>query len=593
MRREAIVGADADGVDLGGPAFILTGRRRRDFRDLEVDGAGGNGGSESTNWLFKLETVKGKTTARLLAASPATSKAGAALVSFTRIGDHVRLVVQANEEKVFEGQLSKDGKKILGVFGTDQLVNAAYLAPTAMTKIEAKDVTHQLGIEELDKVSKFAQASAALAASLKDTKDAAEKATLQKELEEANRDAAEEVPKLLKQTIANHPGTYAAGRAGLMLVQRKNVAATPAELKGWGDLAGKSANAFGPIWSAEVNNDIGTALLNRKNNKLAADFARLAKKALDQKSSVALQIKVLDTLDTALKNAGAPPAEQTQVASRLNALNAALDAEYLSTLPPFKGKKFAGRKGQSDRAVVLELFTGADCPFCIGADVAFDYLQKAYKTNDLILMQYHLHIPGPDPMTNTATLARANFYGANSTPCAVINGAKKMFGGGGMEAAEEKYESYCRAINQLLESPAECKITASARRQGNKVELQANVTGVEKPAKKLKLRFVLAEETVRYVGGNKVRLHHHVVRAMPGGAAGVAVVNSTLSVKQEIDLNNLRQRLLTYLDDFAANNQPFSHPGRPMSLEQLCAIAFVQDDATHEILQAVQVPVVD
>lgn len=30
-----------------------------------------------------------------------------------------------------------------------------------------------------------------------------------------------------------------------------------------------------------------------------------------------------------------------------------------------------------------------------------------------------------------------------------------------------------------------------------------------------------------------------------------------------------------------------------MSLEQLFAIAFVQDDATHEILQAVQVPVVD
>jgi hypothetical protein len=552
-----------------------------------------NGSSEATNWLFKLETVKGRTTAKLLGASPGVAKAGGALVSFNLTGDHVRLVVQANEEKVFEGRFGKDGKKIVGVFGTDQLVNAAYMAPTAMTKIEAKDVTHKLGIEEIEKVSKITQAAAVLTASVKETKDADEKAKLQKEAEEANQEATVEVPKLLRETIANHAGSYAAGRAGLMLLQRKNLASTPAELKGWGDLASKSASAFGPIWSAEVNNEIATALLNRKNNKLAADFARLANKALDQKSSVPLQIKVLDNLETALKNAGAPPAEQAQAASRLNVLNAGLDAEYLSTLPPFKGKKFAGRKGRSDRAVVLELFTGADCPFCTGAEVAFDFLQKTYRINDLILIQYHLHIPGPDPMTNTATLARANFYGVNSTPTPVLNGAKKGFGGGGMEATEQIYENSCRAINPLLESPAECKITASAKRQGDKIEVQANVTGVEKPGKKMKLRLVLAEETVLYVGGNRVRLHHQVVRAMPGSAAGVPIVNSTLSVKQEVDLSNLRERLLNYLDDFAAKNEPFSRPGRPLSMERMCAIAFVQDDATHEILQAVQVPVVD
>ena len=42
-------------------------------------------------------------------------------------------------------------------------------------------------------------------------------------------------------------------------------------------------------------------------------------------------------------------------------------------------KPFAGRKGKSDRAVLVELFTGAQCPPCVAADMAFDALPQTYK----------------------------------------------------------------------------------------------------------------------------------------------------------------------------------------------------------------------
>ena len=55
---------------------------------------------------------------------------------------------------------------------------------------------------------------------------------------------------------------------------------------------------------------------------------------------------------------------------------------------------------QDKRVVVVELFTGAECPPCVSADVAFDALLETYKPNEVVLLEYHLHIPGPDPLTN-------------------------------------------------------------------------------------------------------------------------------------------------------------------------------------------------
>jgi hypothetical protein len=229
----------------------------------------------------------------------------------------------------------------------------------------------------------------------------------------------------------------------------------------------------------------------------------------------------------------------------------------------------------------------------VASDVAFDVLQKTYKTSELALIQYHLHIPGPDPMTNAQTEARAKFYGVNSTPSMLVNGDKKMVGGGAMAAGEKKYEAYCKEVDPLLEKPADCVITTVAKRAGNKIRIQTEVKGLQKPGENIKLRLVLVEESVKLVGANKLRFHHQVVRAMPGGVDGVALKEAAYSSKEEVDLSDLRKQLVSYLDDYAANKRAFPQPQRPMGMEQLRVIALVQDDATKEILQAVQVNVLE
>ena len=111
-----------------------------------------------------------------------------------------------------------------------------------------------------------------------------------------------------------------------------------------------------------------------------------------------------------------------------------------------------------------------------------------------------------------------------------------------------------------------------------------------KPSEKTKLRFALVEETVHYVGSNRIRYHHQIVRAMPGGADGVALKEKSSQHAVSIDLDELRQKLNKYLDE-TAKERPFTNPDRPMELKNLHVVALVQDDDTGEILQGAQVPV--
>jgi protein-disulfide isomerase len=324
------------------------------------------------------------------------------------------------------------------------------------------------------------------------------------------------------------------------------------------------------------------------------EYARQSEKNLTAKDSLEQQVRVISTLTTALKNSGMA-AEAAATETRLVKLETELDREYLATVPPFKPTPFAGRKEKSDRAVVMELFTGAQCPPCVAADVAFDALEKSYKASEVVLIQYHLHIPGPDPMTNAATEARAKYYGANSTPTVLFNGKNvsaldaNVRGGGNMAMAQERYGQYSQIINKLVEEQAGAAVKLDTRRQGDVITLHADVSKVPDPGADKKLRFLLVEETIRFVGSNKLRFHHMVVRAMPAGPDGIALTRADSQHTATVNLADLRQELTKYLDDYAANKSPFPQPGRPMDFKGLKAIALVQDDKTKEILQAVVV----
>jgi hypothetical protein len=80
---------------------------------------------------------------------------------------------------------------------------------------------------------------------------------------------------------------------------------------------------------------------------------------------------------------------------------------------------------------------------------------------------------------------------------------------------------------------------------------------------------------------------------MAGGADGIAVTKATVTMNSEVDLKQLKKELNDFLDDYAAAKRAFPRVARPMDMHGLRLIAFVQDDTTHEILQAVQVNVTE
>jgi hypothetical protein len=351
--------------------------------------------------------------------------------------------------------------------------------------------------------------------------------------------------------------------------------AKPEEVSAWASRAEKAAAAYGEGWQREITLRIAEALSKQEGyGKLAVEYGRRAERQLDPKAKPVLQRRVLVALARSLKQDG-QAAESKQVEARLEKVDVS-----------FKPVPFAGRKGKSDRVVLVELFTGAHCPPCVGADLAFDALDKTYKTSEVILLQYHLHIPGPDPLTNADTEARQEYYGLDSTPMLLIDGKVGPEGGGRKEDAEDKYDEYRNAIGPLLEAPAKAKLRAAALRKGDKIDITAEVTDLESPGEKVRLRLALVEDEVQYKGGNQLPTHHRVVRALPGGQAGIALKSKTGKQSVTIDLGDLRKNLQKYLDD-----NKFPDTDRPLEFKSLRVVAFVQNDANKEILQAVEVPV--
>jgi hypothetical protein len=362
-----------------------------------------------------------------------------------------------------------------------------------------------------------------------------------------------------------------------------------------GDLAArrlKIAAAYGPdLENQTFLQTIRPLASSEKGAPVAIDLARKAEKQFTDTTPPARSVSVLKALRTALLKAGKND-DAKQLEPRIAKLEDQLDEEFSKTAVPFKPKAFNARKGESKRVAVVELFTGAQCPPCVSADIAFDAGIKSYKPNDVIFLQYHLHIPGPDPLTNTDTEARAKFYGkeVNGTPTMFLDGKTTPPMGGFAEHGEERYDALQKLINEQLEVDAESRLTLTAERKGDKIDLKADVAELKNPGENVRLRFVLIEDVVRYPGTNGQRLHHHVVRAFPGGVDGFALTEKSAKQSASVDLGELSKSLSDYLSKPTARG-PYLDDEKPLNLKHLKAVALIQDNDSRAILQAVQVAV--
>src|SRR5205085_6147296 len=135
------------------------------------------------------------------------------------------------------------------------------------------------------------------------------------------------------------------------------------------------------------------------------------------------------------------------------------------------------------------------------------------------------------------------------------------------------------------------RLTLTAARAGEVVTAKAAVANLAKPGPKVRLRMALVESVVRYRGGNGIAYHHCVVRGFFGSPEGVALPGAAAGQEFTLNLESLRQQLAGHLDQFQKANEGVTFAERPLRLKELRVVAFVQDDATHEVIQAVQAEV--
>lgn len=485
-------------------------------------------GQTNTFWILKLSFKDGKWTGEVVAKQAAgVPDLTVSDIKFTPEQVTFTIDVKDNGKFTFEGKLPPDGKKINGSLDLGAVVPAS-LELTTLTSLDPFDVA--------------------------------------------------------KETIArpNATGPEIIDAALALVRQAGEKKAKPEEVRGWVSKATKAAEAHGHRFQLDTTLRITDALA--KQDDFAAEavqYGRQAERLLGPGDKRSVRYRTLNTLASALK--ATKKDEDAKEAKDLEE-----KAEKAVSLQPVK---FAGRKGKSDRLVVVELFTGTECPPCVAADLAFDALSKTYSPKEVALLEYHLHIPRPDPLTNQDSIDRQEYYDLESTPSLFLNGKSAPAGGGGKANAPDAYEDFVAAINPLLETETKVEVKVTAAQKDNKIEITGNVSGVAEPSDKLRLRFVLVEDEVKYKAGNKLDTFTSVVRDMPGGAKGFAVKEKTFKQTTTVDLDELRKKLKEYIADLEKQGAPFSSKERPLDLKKLRVIALVQNDETKEILQAAQVDV--
>lgn len=164
----------------------------------------------------------------------------------------------------------------------------------------------------------------------------------------------------------------------------------------------------------------------------------------------------------------------TKVHGSLNGLEVEIDKakQRDASIDPGRADPSESRSG---RVVLAELFTGAECGPCVGADMAFDALREYYPTSDLAILEYHVHIPGPDPLTTNDSWDRYQRYKGTGTPTVVIDGSEKFVGAGPKYIARNRFNVYRYAIDAAASMKSPVALSATGRIEGDKIHVGIRV----------------------------------------------------------------------------------------------------------------------
>ena len=231
---------------------------------------------------------------------------------------------------------------------------------------------------------------------------------------------------------------------------------------------------------------------------------------------------------------------------------------------------------KTGRTALVELFTGAMCPPCAAADLAADALDQYFDEDEVVLVQWHLPVPAPEPMVSPAALQRADALAVQSTPTLVLDGSELIEGGGKAEEAGDLFRKYTAAVEPRLARPQLARVEASAVLEGRSVKARVAVQPAgDAKATQYVVRVVLTEDLLAFPGRNGILFHHHVARASFTPSAGAKLATGA-ALEAAVDL----QQLEASLDDLVLTYEqrgPFAvRPVRP-DPKRLRVVVVVED----------------
>jgi hypothetical protein len=198
----------------------------------------------------------------------------------------------------------------------------------------------------------------------------------------------------------------------------------------------------------------------------------------------------------------------------------------------------------TDRTVLVELFTGADCPPCVNVDLGLEAFMDNYNRDQVAALVYHRDIPRPDKFETQDTIDRQTWYipsGPHSTPNYWVDGSEPGIGGFATPAAGEQYfeDAYAPQSTNASQLSIDVDAQIAPSMYG---QVWVNVTALEALSySNLYIHVVVVRKYYGpWNGGNGVLDHYYSVRKMLPDADGDAFVigsGQTKSFPYEFDLS--------------------------------------------------------
>lgn len=225
---------------------------------------------------------------------------------------------------------------------------------------------------------------------------------------------------------------------------------------------------------------------------------------------------------------------------------------------------------QTQRVCLVEEFTQASCGPCAAANPAFNTLLSANSTK-VVSIKYQTDWPGYDPMNEhnpSQVQTRVDYYGTNGVPEAHLDGDSIV--GASYTGAPGNLTQAKIDARYAVPSPCGITVTPTYSSDMSKINVSATVTASAAMPAGLVLHIVVVERTINFAtapGSNGETVFYNVMKQMlptdQGTVLNAIAMGGTQTVTTSWDMKNI------------------------YDLSQVAVVAFIQDNATKDVKQAV------